>query len=102
MSVELSAKRLEVLKEALPSISRMAALWNPASPVSHRQAAGEAARTLGVELRTIEVAAPDAIPGGFAAAVAGGAEGTGARLPERPGSANPVPFAPRTPSATGC
>jgi putative tryptophan/tyrosine transport system substrate-binding protein len=75
LSLELSAKRLEVLKEALPAISRMAALWNPASPVSHRQAAGEAAGSLGVELRTIEVAAPDEIPGGFAAAVAGGAEG---------------------------
>jgi putative ABC transport system substrate-binding protein len=36
--------------------------------------AQEAARTLGVQLRTIEVAAPDEIPGGFAAAAAGGAE----------------------------
>jgi putative tryptophan/tyrosine transport system substrate-binding protein len=75
LSVELSAKRLEVLKEALSAISRMAALWNPASPASHRQATEEAARTLGVQLRTIEVAMPDEIAGGFAAAVAGGAEG---------------------------
>jgi putative ABC transport system substrate-binding protein len=75
LSVELSAKRLELIKGALPAISRMAALWNPASPVSHRQAAAEPARTLGVELRTIEVAAPDEIPGGFAAAIADGAEG---------------------------
>jgi putative ABC transport system substrate-binding protein len=75
LSVELSAKRLEVLKEPLPAILRVVALWNPASPASHRQAAGEGARTLGVELRTIEVTAPDEISGGFAAAVADGAEG---------------------------
>jgi putative ABC transport system substrate-binding protein len=74
LAIEVGAKRLELLKEAFPAISRMAALWNPAQSRSYRDVAEEAARTLGVQLRTIEVAAPDEIPGGFAAAAAGGAE----------------------------
>jgi putative ABC transport system substrate-binding protein len=72
--IELSSKRLQLLKEASPAIARIAALWNPATPVAVRSASEEAARTLGVELRTIAVAAPDQIPAGFEAAVAGGTE----------------------------
>jgi putative tryptophan/tyrosine transport system substrate-binding protein len=71
---ELSGKRLQLLKEAFPAISRVAALWDPASTMSARRATEEAARTLGVELLTIEVATPDEIPAGFEAAAAGGAE----------------------------
>jgi putative ABC transport system substrate-binding protein len=73
--VELAGKRLQLLKEASPAISRMAALWNPAMPISVRRATEEAARTLGMQLRTIEVAAPDEILAGFEAAAASGAEG---------------------------
>jgi putative tryptophan/tyrosine transport system substrate-binding protein len=71
---EISAKRLQLLKEAAPAISRMAALWNPSGPVSVRRATEEAAGILGVELRTIEVAVPGEISNGFEAAAAGGAE----------------------------
>jgi putative ABC transport system substrate-binding protein len=70
---ELSGKRLQLLKEAFPGISRMAALWSATNPTS-RHATEEAARTLGVELRTIEAATPDDIPSGFEAVAAGGAE----------------------------
>jgi putative ABC transport system substrate-binding protein len=72
--VELSGKRLQFLKEALPAISRIAALWNPADPMSVRRATEEAARTLGVQLHTIEIATPDEIPAGFEAAAASGIE----------------------------
>jgi len=72
--IELSGKRLQLLKEASPAIARIAALWNPATPVALRSATEEAARALSVELRTIEVATPDEIPAGFEAAVAGGTE----------------------------
>ena len=72
--IELSGKRLQLLKEASPAIARIAALWNPAQPIALRSATEEAARTLGVELRTIEVATPAQIPAGFEAAVAGGTE----------------------------
>jgi putative ABC transport system substrate-binding protein len=71
--IEQSGKRLQLLKESVPGISRMAALVNPTYPENNR-ATEEAARTLGVQLRTIEVATPDDIPAGFAAAAAGGAE----------------------------
>jgi putative tryptophan/tyrosine transport system substrate-binding protein len=72
--IELSGKRLQLLKEASPTIARIAALWDPAMPVATRRATEEAASTLGVELRTIEVATSDQIPAGFEAAVAGGTE----------------------------
>ena len=72
---EVSAKRLQLLKEAFPAISRVAALWNPAGLPYHIRATEEAARHLAVQLRSIEIATPDQIPAGFEAAVAGGAEG---------------------------
>ena len=72
--VELSGKRLQLLKEVLPAISRVAVLWNPADPEVMRRATVEAARTLGLELRTIEVATPDQISAGFEAAATGGTE----------------------------
>ena len=56
--IELSGKRLQLLKDASPTIARIAALWDPAMPLALRGATENAARTLGVELRTIEVASP--------------------------------------------
>jgi putative ABC transport system substrate-binding protein len=73
--VELSDKRLHLLKEAFPSISRIAALWNPADPVAlRRRATEEAARTLGLQLHTIQVPTPDEMPAGFEKAAADGTE----------------------------
>ena len=74
-AVDLSGKRVQLLKEAFPGISRIAALSSPADPLANRRATLEAARTLGVQLRIIEVATPDDIPSGFSAAAAGSAEG---------------------------
>ena len=73
LNFELSAKRPQLLKEAVPEISRIAVLWNPAGPTSQRRATEEAARTLGVEFRTIEVAVPDEVASGFEMAKAGDA-----------------------------
>ena len=72
--VELSGKRVEILKEAVPGASRVAALWNPATPMATLQATEEAARTLGLYLRTVEVAIPEGILTGFEAAVGAGVE----------------------------
>jgi putative ABC transport system substrate-binding protein len=75
---EVGGKRLELLKEALPAVSRIAALWNPATgnpaTVSPLKATEEAARVLGLQLRPVAVAAPDEITAGFEAAVGSGAE----------------------------
>jgi putative ABC transport system substrate-binding protein len=72
--VELSAKRLQLLKEAFPAISRIAALWNPTDPVAILRATEEAAGTLGLQLHTIEVPTPDQIPARFETTTAAGAE----------------------------
>jgi putative ABC transport system substrate-binding protein len=72
--VELSGKRLQLLKEASPAISHMWALWNRAGSTSIPRATEEVARTLGVELRIIDVATPDQISAGFETAAASGAK----------------------------
>jgi len=74
VGVELSGKRLQLLKEAVSGVSRVVALRNPAMPIATLQATEEAARALGLDLRTVEVAAPDDIPAGFEVAVGAGAE----------------------------
>ena len=74
LGAELSGKRVQLLKEAVPGVSRVAALWNPAMPRSTLQATEEAARALGLDLRTVEVAVPEDIPAGFEVAVGVGAE----------------------------
>ena len=53
----LAAKRLEILKEVVPNISRLAFLWNPANPdqKSHFNEAQAGARSLGVALQSVEV-----------------------------------------------
>jgi putative ABC transport system substrate-binding protein len=50
---ELTAKRVELLKEMIPRLSRMPVLWNSANPanVSAYRSAQAAARTLGVALQ---------------------------------------------------
>src|SRR5215216_5318406 len=52
---ELAAKRLEVLKDAAPRISRVAFLWNPDHADNELDGAKRAAATHGVQLRSIEV-----------------------------------------------
>jgi len=68
-TIELAGKRLELLKEALPRVSRVAVLWNPASETAPLQwrAAQAAARKLGVTLQSYEVKDPKDFPGAFVA-----------------------------------
>ena len=57
LAVELEAKRLELLKQLVPQISRVAVLWNPDNPalsVSSRSAIA-AAQKLGVKLSFVSV-----------------------------------------------
>ena len=67
--VELNAKRLEILKEAVPEAARIAALWNPANPVHgpSLKVIQAAARTLKVQLQPVGVHDPDELPGAFSA-----------------------------------
>ena len=74
---ELSGKKLQLLKEMAPKVSRMAVLWNPASPIE-QIALGEmraAAAVVGVEILSIEVrTADDEHRAAFAAVTAGRAD----------------------------
>ena len=75
-SVEvLGGKRLELLKEAVPTVSRIAALWNPGNPAtaSFVQEAQGAAQALGVQLHVL-AGPPNDFEGAFTAASSGRAE----------------------------
>jgi len=57
VSAELSGKRVELLREVVPGLSRVAFLWNPdirGNLVDYRQTAA-AARSLRLELQSIEI-----------------------------------------------
>jgi putative tryptophan/tyrosine transport system substrate-binding protein len=55
MTPELGPKRLELLKEAAPRVSRLAVLWNPTFSKAELRATEAAARKLGVTLKPMEV-----------------------------------------------
>ena len=70
---ELAAKRLELLKQALPNASRVAALWHPTAFAERTtremsRATTAAARALAVELQLTEVRAADDFDQAFSAA----------------------------------
>jgi len=67
-SPELSGKRIELLKEAVPRLSRLAVLWNPANP-THAAALRESqatARTLGLQAVPVAVQAAADVDSAFA------------------------------------
>jgi len=70
---ELMAKQLEMLKEIIPRISRVAALWNPANPGNEPQLreATIAARSLGMQLHPVEARNPTDLERAFAAIARG-------------------------------
>lgn len=69
MSPELSGKRLQLLKEMVPKTIRVAVLWNPDSPYSHKviEQLKEAALSLSIELKFIGTRTPQDIGLGFRA-----------------------------------
>jgi putative ABC transport system substrate-binding protein len=71
---DLTAKRVQLLKEVVPTISRLGILWNPASPITRRQfaEAEAAARVLGLQLISLEVRTPDDFERVFRAATGAG------------------------------
>jgi len=71
MMTETNAKGLELLKEAVPGLSRVAVLWDPATP-SHRpglEAVEGAARALGLRLQPLAVRNATEFDSAFAAIV---------------------------------
>jgi len=71
MAPDLAGKRLQLLKELLPGMSRVAVLWNAANAYSAHsfKETVDAARMLAVELQSLEVRAPADIDGALEAAM---------------------------------
>src|SRR5215813_10949628 len=69
MATALSAKRLELLKEAVPTLSRLAVLWNAADPgmVLRYREIEAAARVLDVTLQSYAVRSPQEFAPAFTA-----------------------------------
>ena len=67
IAVVLVGKRLELLKETVPKLSRVALLWNPRDPGSARQwkESQVAARELGLQLHSMEVGSAEKLDGAF-------------------------------------
>lgn len=63
INADIAAKRLELLKEAVPGIRRVALVFNPTSSgdVAYRRSSEEAAQRLKLEVRTAEVRRADEI-----------------------------------------
>jgi putative ABC transport system substrate-binding protein len=72
----LGGKLLELLKEAVPQVSRVAVLWNAANPnkVLVWQETQRAAQALGVTLQSMEVRTPDDFERAFAVLTRGRAD----------------------------
>jgi len=71
---ELSAKSLEVLKDALPAMSHVAILREAAGGAASATAAGTAARRLGVKADLFQAREPDEIETAFSAMTAAGVD----------------------------
>jgi putative ABC transport system substrate-binding protein len=67
--LELNAKRLEILKEAIPEATRIGALWNPANPIHEPslRVIEAAAQRLKVQLHPKGVQDPHELEGAFSA-----------------------------------
>jgi putative ABC transport system substrate-binding protein len=67
MTSPLGGKRLELLKETVPGLVRVAVFWNPTSPTYGPvlKELEALAPTLGLELRRLEVRAPEDFNGAF-------------------------------------
>jgi putative ABC transport system substrate-binding protein len=91
ISPELSGKRLELLKEAVPGLSRVAFLWNPdirGAVLDYKETQG-AARSLRLQLQSVEVLRAGDLDRLFSAITEQRAQALGVQTP------NPVAFANR-------
>jgi putative ABC transport system substrate-binding protein len=71
LTAGLDAKRLEILKEAVPAAARVAMLWNPenSTGIPQRNRMALAAEALRVQPRMLEARSPSEIEGAIAVAV---------------------------------
>ena len=69
MAPEVIGKQMQLLKELVPKVSRVAVLWNPSNPsnVPQLREAEVTAQTLGLRLQALEVRSPNDLDPAFAA-----------------------------------
>ena len=69
VNIDLSAKRLELLREAIPGLVRVGALWDPSFPTAaaELQEIEGAARSLGIEMQPVGVQGPEEFEGALVA-----------------------------------
>ena len=73
VNVEMSAKKVELLREALPNVSRVAILGDPTNPNYELvlKESQRAAQLLRIQLQAVEVRNPNELEGAFAAMARG-------------------------------
>jgi putative ABC transport system substrate-binding protein len=71
LTTDLETKKLELLKEAIPGVSRIGVLWNPDNPVwaSAWKQLPNAAQSLGLKLQSLEVRDPGTFEPVFSSAI---------------------------------
>jgi putative ABC transport system substrate-binding protein len=72
LSSDLSGKYLELLKEALPGLSRVAVLWDPRTASLYRTEVESAARSLGLTLHLLDVRTTEEVESALAVAARSG------------------------------
>ena len=74
VSVDTAGKRLQYLNEAVPSVSRVAVLWNPEHPDGEYQDVETAARRIGIRVHSLPVKRPEDFAAAFQSATQARAE----------------------------
>ncbi|HKQ25607.1 MAG TPA: ABC transporter substrate-binding protein [Burkholderiales bacterium] len=77
MGIELSAKRLQLLKEAIPPLNRVAVLWNPDTPSTAKMVEDlkAVASSMSIELTLVSVQTPEGFDAAFATVARANAQG---------------------------
>jgi len=67
VALELDGKRLELLKESFPEVSRVAVLWSPTNPgsVINKRQMEAPAQSLGIQLQSVEIRTPSDLEQAF-------------------------------------
>jgi putative tryptophan/tyrosine transport system substrate-binding protein len=74
VSSETAGKRLQFLKEAVPSLTRIAVLWNPDHPDPEYRDISTAGRRLGIHIQSLEARRPEDFDSAFQSATRARAE----------------------------
>jgi putative tryptophan/tyrosine transport system substrate-binding protein len=69
VSSDLAAKRLQFLREMAPAIARVGVMWNPDHVDPEYREVQSAAKTLGIQVRSLEVRSADDFDTAFDAAM---------------------------------